>query len=123
MILVSLISLGSLFYVMVPQKITNNYTSTTTLTAVNLEVIADYSTSSVSCTGTVPVCFGQVFPFTLTQTFSGQTTQTILAPSTSTGHVRYAGSGTNASIALALLVILLVAGAILLVRDRRLRNA
>lgn len=119
MILVALLSLGSMIYITVPQNITSSYTSTTILTAVNLEIMADYSTSSLSCTGTAPVCFGQVFPFTDTETFSGQTTLTLLTLSTSTSQVRYATSGTGGGIAVALVTILFFAGALLLARNYR----
>jgi hypothetical protein len=119
MILVALLSLGSLFYITVPQNITSSYESTTTLTAINPMIMVDYSTSIVSCTGTTPVCFGEVILFTYTVTFSGQTTITSLTPSTSTSHVRYATSGTGGGIAIALATILLFAGAFLLSRNYR----
>ncbi len=117
MILVALLILGSLVYITIPQKLTSSYTSTTILTAVNLEIIADYSTSSASCTGTAPVCFGQVFPFTHTETYSGETTLTIQTPSTSTNHVPYATGGTGGAITVALVTILFFAGVVLLARN------
>lgn len=118
MILVAAISLGSMVYVTVPQNITTAYSSSTTVTAVNAEILLDYSTSTINCPGTPSTCFMQVSPFTYTETYSGQTTQIVMVPSTSTSQIQYVASGVGGDIGVVLVLSLLAVGIVLLARDR-----
>jgi hypothetical protein len=119
MILVAVVSLGSLFYITVPRIAASTYIVTSTLTAVVLEILLDYSTSTVSCTGVTSVCFVQVYPYTYTETWSAQTTPIIPLSTTSTSYVAYANSGPTGDIALLSMLILLVGGIVMVARDIR----
>jgi len=123
MILVAIISFGSLFYIAVPQNVTSTFSSSSTFTAVNTEILLDYSTSTVSCAGTPPICYDQVSPYTYTETWSAQTTHVVLVLSTSMSRVQYAASGTGGGIAVVTVLILLVTGMVLLARDRSRKNS
>lgn len=114
LILLAAISLGSLVYITVPNGITSTYLTASIETAINPEILLDYSTSTISCTGITPVCYEQVYPYTTTETWSAQTTHIVLALSTSTSYVPYATSGTSAGIAIVL--IILFVGIVLLTR-------
>jgi len=121
MILVAVISLGSMVFVTVPQNVTVAYSSPTTVTAVNAELLLDYSTSTISCPGTPQTCFMQVYPFTYTETWSAQTTQIVMVLSTSTSQIQYVASGVGGDIGIVIVLSLLGVGIVLLARDRRLK--
>ena len=124
MILGAIVSLGSLFYITVPRITTSTYMVTSTLTGIAPEILLDYSTSTVSCTGISPVCFVQIYPYTYTETWSAQTTPIIPLSTTATSHVAYANSSTTGGIVVLSMLILLVGGIALLARDiRRTRSA
>ena len=118
MILVAAVSLGSMFFVTVPQNVTVAYSSPTTVAAVNAEILLDYSTSTISCPGTPPTCFMQVYPFTYTETWSAQTTQIVRVLSTSTSQIQYVTSGAGGDIGVMLMLGLLSLGIVLLARGR-----
>lgn len=119
MILVAVASLGSLFYITGPRIAASTYIVTSTLTAANPEILLDYSTSTVSCTGVTPVCFVQVYPYTYTETWSAQTTPIIPLSTTATSYVAYAASGPTGGFAVLSMLILLIGGIVLIARDLR----
>ncbi len=119
MILVAVVSLGSFFYITVPRITASTYIDTSTLTGIAPEILLDYSTSTVSCTGITPVCFVQVYPYTYTETWSAQTTPIMPLYTTATSYVAYANSGTTGDIAVLSMLILLVGGIVLLARELR----
>ena len=123
MILVAVVSLGSLFYITVPRITASTYIVTSTLTAVAPEILLDYSTATVSCTGITPVCFVQVYPYTYTETWSAQTTPIIPLSTTATSYVAYANSSTIGDIAVLSMLILLVGGIALVARDLRRKQS
>ena len=122
-ILVALISLGSLFYIVVPQNVTSTHSTSSMFTSVNWEMFLDYSTSTVRCTGTPPICYDQVFPYTYTETWSATTAHVALVLSTSTSHVPYAISGTLGGIAVVVVLVFLFTGVVLFARDRQHGNS
>ena len=122
MILVAAISLGSLIYIAVPQNVTSTFSSSSIYTAINTEILPDYSTSTVTCVGTPPTCFDRVFQYTYTETWSAQTTHVVLVLSTLTSHVQYATAGAG-GIAVVMVLILLFMGIVLLARDRQRKNS
>ena len=87
-----------------------------TLTGIAPEILLDYSTSTVSCTGISPLCFVQIYPYTYTETWSAQTTPIIPLSTTATSYVAYANSGTTGGIVVLSMLILLVGGIALLAR-------
>jgi len=117
MILVAVASLGSLFYITVPRNTASTYIVTSTLTAVAPEILLDYSTSTVNCTGVTPVCFAHVYPYTYTKTWSAQTTPIIPLSTIATSYAAYATSGPTGDIAVLSTLILLVGGIVLVARD------
>jgi hypothetical protein len=123
MILVAVASLGSLFYITVPRTSASTYIAMSTLTAVVPEILLDYSTSTVSCTGVTPVCFVQVYPYTYTETWSAQTTPILLRFTTSTSHVALVNSGSIGDVAVLCMLFLLVGGIALVTRDIRRKRS
>ena len=123
MILVAVIGIGSMVFVTVPQNVTVAYSSPTIVTAVNAELLLDYSTSTISCPGTPQTCFMQVYPFTYTETWSAQTTQIVMVLSTSTSQVQYVASGVGGGIGVVLVLGLLGVGIVLLARGRRPKHS
>ena len=117
MILVGIISLVSLFYITVPKIITFTYLAPSILTGVAPEILLDYSTSTVTCTGTAPVCFVQVSPYTYTETWSAQTTPMLPVSSTTTTYVAYAASGLLGNMGILLVLVLLFGGIILFAKS------
>ena len=117
LILIGLISLGSLFYFAVPKVVVSTYVTPSILTAVAPEILLDYTTTTVSCTGTAPVCFVQVSPYTYTATWSGQTTPMLPVSATATTLVAYAFSGPSGDIAVLFTLILLITGIVLFARN------
>jgi len=113
LILIGAISLGSLFSFAVPKVIVSTYVTPSILTAIAPEILLDYTTTTVSCTGTGPVCFVQVSPYTYTATWSGQTTPMIPVSATTTTFVAYAFSGLPGDLAVLFALVLLIAGIIL----------
>ncbi len=92
LLLVAIVSVVALAYPWIPSYTTSSYYTQTTATAVNPEFLLNYSTSTITCTGTTPVCFEQVYPYTRTETWSAQTTLTVLVLSSSTNYVAYANT-------------------------------
>jgi len=119
LILIGVISLSSLFYFEVPKVVVSTYVTTSILTAVAPEILLDYTTRTVSCTGVAPVCFVQVSPYTYTETWSAQTTPMMLVSSTSTTFVAYAARGLGGEISVLLILIILIGGIILFAKDWR----
>jgi len=117
-ILVAVISLGSMVFVTVQRSVTVESSSPTIVTAVNTELLEDYSTSTISCPGTPPTCFMQVYPFTYHETWSGQTTQVVIVHSTSIGQIQFVASGLGGDVGVALALALLCAAIVLLLRGR-----
>jgi hypothetical protein len=118
MILVALVSLGTLAYTPVKKNSTLTHFSTSVATAINPEILLDYSTSTVTCYGIAQVCYEQVLPYTMTVTWSAETTLTVPLYSTSTSDVPYASGGVGGNIAVGLALTLLFVGIGLLARNR-----
>ena len=118
LIVVAAISLSLMVFVKVPQNVAVAYPSSTTVTAVNAEILLDYSTSTITCPGTPPTCFMQVYPFTYTDTWSAQSTQIVMALSTSTSQIQFVASGVGGDIGVALILGLLGVGIVLLAKGR-----
>ncbi len=123
LILIGVISLGSLFYFAVPKVVVSTYVTPSILTAIAPEILLDYTTTTVSCTGTGPVCFVQVSPYTYTATWSGQTTPMLPVSATTTTLVAYAFSGPPGDLAVIFTLVLLLAGVVLLTRNHWRRNS
>ena len=122
LILIGVISLSSLFYVAVPKVVVNTYATPSILTAIAREILLDYTTTTVSCTGVAPVCFVQVSPYTYTATWSGQTTPMLPVSATTTTYVAYASSGLPGDVAVLFALVLLIAGVVLFARNYWRRN-
>jgi len=115
--LASIASILSLVY-RIPMYVTSSYLSTSVRTAINPEVLVDYSTATVSCTGAPSVCFRQIIPYTHTETWSAQTTETGTILLTSITYVPFASSGVGGNLAVLFFLILLFAGLAMLVKRR-----
>jgi len=123
LILIGVISLGSLFYFAVTEVVVSTYVTPSILTAIAREILLDYTTSTVTCTGVAPVCFVQVSPYTYTATWSGQTTPLLPVSATTTTYVAYASSGLPGDLAVLFALVLLIAGIALLARNHWRRNS
>ena len=113
LVLMGLIALGSLFYITIPRAVVSTYLTPSILTAVVHEILLDYSTSTISCTGVTPVCFVRVSPYTYTETWSGQTTPLLSGTATTTTYVAYVFSGTQGYFAVLFVAIAIIGGIIL----------
>jgi len=123
LILIGVISLGSLFYVAVPKIVVNTYFTPTIFTAIAREILLDYTTTTVNCTGVAPVCFVQVSPYTYTATWSGQTTPLVPVSATITTNVVYASSGLSGDVAVLFALVLLISGIVLVATNYWRRNS
>jgi len=110
LILIGFIAVGSLFYITIPRAVVSTYLTPSILTAVVHEILLDYSTSTVSCTGVTPVCFVRVSPYTYTETWSGQTTPLLPGTATTTTYVAYVFSGTLGYFTVLFVSIAIIAG-------------
>jgi len=117
--LIGLIAVGSLFYITVPKVVVSTYVTQSILTAVVHEILLDYTTTTVSCTGVTPVCFVRVSPYTYTETWSGQTTPLLPETSTTTTHMAYVFSGTLGGLTALFLLIVIIAGIVLVARNQQ----
>jgi hypothetical protein len=115
-VLASIASIISLAYP-VPTYVMSSHLFTSVRTAINPEVLIDYSTGTVSCAGSPPKCYQQIAPFTLTETWSGQTTNAGTIHSTSTTYVPIAISGIGGNLALLSSLILLFVSLAMLVKN------
>ena len=122
LILIGVISLSSLFFFAAPKIVVSTYMTPSILTAMVPEILLDYTTRTASCTGVAPVCFVQVSPYTYTETWSGQTTPMMPVSATATTYVAYASTGLPGDLAVLFTIAILVAGIVLLTRDRRNSN-
>jgi len=119
LILIGVISLGSLFCITVPKAVVSTYATPSILSAIVREILLDYTTTTVSCTGVVPMCFVRVSPYTYTETWSGQTTPLLPETATTTTHVAYAFSGVPGALTVLFALILLIVGIVLLATNHR----
>ena len=119
LVIISAVTLASLAFATVQQFTISTYSSTYVVTGINPELLLEYSYANASCT-TVPSsnCYQQVSPYTETQIWTGQTTETVPVYSTSTSYVPYAMNGIEGTISVVLAMALLVAGIRLLARNR-----
>jgi hypothetical protein len=106
MILVAVVSLSTLPFVKVPEYRSSTHLSTTVVTAINPEILLDYTISRVSCSS-ISVCYEQVSPYTFTETWSAQVTHTMTIFSTRTNSVVYILSGSGIIAGLLVLIVLL----------------
>jgi hypothetical protein len=120
LILVSIIGLGAVNSMTVTTYTTYTSSTTTVLTTVNPEILLEYSYANTSCT-TAPSsnCFQQVSPYTETQMWTGQTTQTVPAFSTSASQVPYANTGMGAAIEYSAAIVLVIGVILFLILNRR----
>jgi len=119
LIVIGVISLSSLFFFAVPKVVVSTYVTPSILTAIAREILLDYTTTTISCTGATPVCFVQVSPYTYTETWSGQTTPLLPETATTTTHVAYAFSGVPGALTVLFALILLIVGIVLLATNHR----
>jgi len=112
-----LIGLASLFSIKVPKVVIDTYMTPSILKAVEPEILLDYSTRTVSCTGVSPSCFVQVSPYTYTATWSGQTTPILPISVTTTTLVAYALNGSSGSLAVFFALVLLTVSIVLVARN------
>lgn len=114
--LASIASIWSLLYSL-PMYVTSTYVSTSVRTAINPEVLVDYSTVAISCMGAPPTCYQQIVPYTFTETWSARTTEAGTIFSTSTTYVPIAISGLVGNLALFSFLILLLVGLAMLAKN------
>jgi uncharacterized membrane protein len=123
LILIGVISLGSLFIFTVPAVVLTTYMTPSTLTAIAREILLDYTTTTISCTGATPVCFVEVSPYTYTATWSGQTTPMIPVSATTTTQVSFASTGLQGDLAVLVALVLIIGGIVLFTLSHRRRNS
>ena len=112
LILIGVMSLVSLSAFTVPKVEVTTYMTPSILTAIAREILLDYTTTTVSCTGVTPVCFVEVSPYTYTATWIGQTTPLLPVSSTTTIQVAYASTGLEGDLAVLVTLALLVVGVV-----------
>jgi hypothetical protein len=117
MVIVAVVSLGALPYVKVPEYRIFTHVSTTVFTAINPELLLDYSTKTITCSGNI--CYLQMIPYTTTETWSNQVTHTVTISSTHTNPVAYIIGGPGI-IAVLLVLIVLLGGIGLFAKERRM---
>ena len=123
LILIGVISLSSFFAFTVPKVVVTTYMTSSILTANEREILLDYTTTTISCTGVAPVCFVEVSPYTYTATWSGQTTPMLPVSSTTTTHVAYASSGLQGDLAAFITLLLIIGGIVLFTIAHWRRNS
>jgi hypothetical protein len=98
----------------IPLHSTATYVSSSILTAINPEILVDYSTSTLTCAGSPQTCYEQIIGYTTTTTWSGETTQmqTLASTSTTLVPIAFSGSWGNVSAILSIL-LLFISGALL----------
>jgi hypothetical protein len=101
----------------IPLYSISTYVSSSVLTAINPEIILDYSTSIVTCAGSPPACYEQIMQYTTTATWSAETTHVQTLFSTSITHVPIGFSGVWGSVSAALSLLLLLIGCALLAKS------
>ncbi|MGA2783746.1 MAG: cation transporter [Candidatus Bathyarchaeia archaeon] len=119
LILVAVVSLGVIVFAPLPEYTNTTRFTSILVTVINPEILLDYTISTISCSGTV--CPQQVSPYTYTETWSVQVTNTIALFSTATNYVVYATSGLG-EIAIFLFLFIFLIGSGLLVRERITRS-
>ena len=110
LILIGVISFASLFTFTVPKVVVTTYMSSSVMTGIAREILLDYTTTTISCTGASPSCFVEVSPYTYTATWIGQTTPLLPVSSTTTIQVVYASTGLEGDLAVLVALALLVVG-------------
>ena len=120
LILVSILGLGAVNFMTVMTYTTYTSSTTTILTEVNPEILLDYSYANVSC-ATVPAsnCFQQVSPYTETQMWTGQTTQTVPALSTSASQIPYAATSMGTAVEHSAAIVLVIGSILFLILKHR----
>jgi len=121
MIAAAVMSLGVVTYTRVPVHTTTTFSLTTVETAVNPEILLDYSETTVTCLSTV--CYKNVVPYTTTETWSAQTIHTVPVFSTSYRLVPFAISGLGGNVGVLIGLILLAGSVGLTARKRFIKHS
>jgi len=115
-VLASIASVFSLVY-RIPVHVQSTYLSTSVRTAINPEVLVDYSTATVTCTGSLSICYQHIVPYTHTETWSARTTEAGTILSTSMRYVPIATSGVAGNMALLVSLIVLSVALAMFAKD------
>jgi hypothetical protein len=97
--------------------VSSTYLSTSVRTAINPEVLVDYSTATVTCTGSLSICYQQIVPYTHTETWNARTTEAGTILSTSMTDVTIATSGVLGNLMLIFSLIILFIGLAMLAKN------
>jgi hypothetical protein len=98
----------------IPMQSASTSVSSSLLTAINPEILLDYSTSTITCGGSPQTCYEQIVEYTTTATWSGQTTHVETLTLTSVTSVLIAFSGLWGTVlAILFLFLLLISSALL----------
>jgi len=116
LILIGVISFASLFTFTVPKVVVTTYMSSSVMTGIAREILLDYTTTTISCTGASPSCFVEVSPYTYTATWNGQTTPLVPVFSTATSQIVYAFTGLQGELATLIALIFITIGIFLLTK-------
>jgi hypothetical protein len=114
LILVAVVSLGVIAFAPLPEYTGTTRFTSIVATAINPEILLDYTISTVSCSGTV--CSQLVSPYTYTETLSVRVTHTIGFFSIRTSYIIYATRGLG-EIAIILFLFIFLSGGGLLARE------
>ena len=119
-VMIVLASVGGLFSLglPIPSYRSSAYVSSSVFTGIILWDFLEYSTSTVSCSGSPPTCYEQVGAYTETLTRSAESTILATLISTSTNYAPIAGRGLAGSVTVLFFLILVLIGIVLLVRKR-----
>jgi hypothetical protein len=118
-VLVVLAAVAGIISLTVPLPLysTSTYVSSSVLTAINVETILDYSTSTVTCASSSQACYEQIMEYTTSATWSAETTHVETLFSTSITYASIAFRGLWGSVLAALSLLLLLIGCALLAKS------
>jgi hypothetical protein len=106
----------------IPIQSISTSVSSSVLTAINPEILLDYSTSTLTCGGSPQTCYEQIVEYTTVSTWSGQTTHAETLTLTSVTSVLIAFSGLWGNVLAILFLFLLLVSAALLVKSTVFRQ-